>query len=164
MWLPVSLPNMTLSCTITKILLLIMPDRQTQSSIYNLRVDLHICLLSPLKRHDVRRQNFACRHVPSVCNTWAGSYVDRVHHYDKIYFRQLQHDIHLTKGKQLAECHIPCTVPSANIFTIQRVCGHRQITFSADSAWKAQDGARSAIGIQAETKCSDVLACYNKRR
>jgi len=50
---------------------------------------------------------------------------------------------YLTKGKQktkLAECHIPYTVPSANIFTVQRVYGRRQITFSADSARKAPDG------------------------
>jgi len=35
---------------------------------------------------------------------------------------------HLTKGKQntqLDECHIPYTVPSANIFAEQRVYGHR---------------------------------------
>jgi len=77
------------------------------------------------------------RGVPSVSNTWAGSYVDRGHRYD---FRPIQHqistnDLHLTKGKQnakLAECRIPYTVPSANIFSVQRVSGRRQITFSAD--------------------------------
>jgi len=73
-----------------------------------------------------------------------------------IYFRPIQHhistnDFHLTgtEGKQntkLAECHIPYTVLSANIFTIQRVYGHRQITFSADQREKPQT-ERSTIGI-----------------
>jgi len=60
-----------------------------------------------------------------------------------IYFHPIQHHFYLTEGKQntkLAECHIPYTVPSANIFTIQCVYGRRQITFSTDSARKAPDG------------------------
>ena len=36
------------------------------------------CLFAnSLKRRDVRRRNFACRRVPSMVWTWAGSYVDR---------------------------------------------------------------------------------------
>jgi len=69
---------------------------------------------------------------------------------------------YLTKGKRntkLAECHIPYTVPSANIFTIQRVYGRRQITFTANSARKAPDEVQSAMGIQAETERSKVPAC-----
>jgi len=49
-------------------------------SIYNSRVALHICLLSPLKQRDEKQQNFACRCVPSVCRAFAGSYVDKGHH------------------------------------------------------------------------------------
>ena len=42
---------------------------------------LSVCLLSPLKRRDVRRRNFARGRAPCVCNIWAGSYVDRGHHW-----------------------------------------------------------------------------------
>jgi len=44
---------------------------------------LSIWLLSPLKRRDVRRRNFACRCAPCVCRTWAGSYVDRDHRWEE---------------------------------------------------------------------------------
>ena len=42
---------------------------------------LNLCQLSPVKRCNVRRQNFACGRVP--CNIWAGSYVDRGHRWDE---------------------------------------------------------------------------------
>jgi len=44
---------------------------------------LSVCLLSPLKRRDVRRQNFACGRAPCVCRTWDGSYVDRSHRWEE---------------------------------------------------------------------------------
>ena len=44
-------------------------------------------------------------------------------------------------GKQLADCHIPYTTPSANIF-------YRTTSLWAQAARKAPDGALSAIGIQ----------------
>jgi len=87
----------------------------------NLRIDLHSCLLSPLKWRDIRWQNFTCRRMPSVCNTWTGSYVDRGHRYNIYSSNKIP--FHLTEGKQntkLAKCH---TVPSAKIFTIQCVYG-----------------------------------------
>jgi len=40
---------------------------------------LSVCLLSRLKRCDVRRRNFACSCVPSMVRTWAGSCVDGGH-------------------------------------------------------------------------------------
>jgi len=44
---------------------------------------LSVCWLSPLKRRDVRRRNFACGRAPCVCNIWAGSYVDRGHRWEE---------------------------------------------------------------------------------
>jgi len=105
--------------------------------------------------------------MPSVCNTWAGSYVDKVHRYD--IFSSNKTPFHLTEGKQntkLAKYHIPYTVPSASIFTVQRVCEHRQITFT--------DGASSTIGTDRWiTQCDKhlsrnvamlrvVLSCYKR--
>ena len=49
------------------------------------------------------------------------------HHYD--IFSSNETPFHLTERKQKtkrAECHIPYTVPSDNIFTIQRIYGRRQ--------------------------------------
>ena len=67
----------------------------------------------------------------------------------RMYFGQVDGCI---ASKQLAECHIPYTVPSANIFTIQRVYGCKLHK-------KAPDGASSTIGSQAETERSGVSAC-----
>jgi len=85
--------------------------------------------------------------LPSVCNTWAGSYVDRGHRYDIFsssttpYFRQWPSPYRRYKqNTKLAECHIPYTVSSADIFTVQHVYERRQITFSTDSARKPPDG------------------------
>jgi len=44
---------------------------------------LSVCHLSPVKRRDVRRRNFACGRVPCVCRTWAGSYVDGGHYWQE---------------------------------------------------------------------------------
>ena len=44
---------------------------------------LSVCLLSPLKRRDVQWRNFARGRAPCVCNIWAGSYVDRCHHWEE---------------------------------------------------------------------------------
>ena len=38
-----------------------------------------MCLLSPPKWLDVRWRNLACRRLPSMCRTWAGSYFHRGH-------------------------------------------------------------------------------------
>ena len=44
---------------------------------------LSICHLSPLKRRNVWRRNFACGRAPCLCNILAGSYVDRGHRWEE---------------------------------------------------------------------------------
>jgi len=54
--------------------------------------------------------------MPSVCNTWAESYVDRGHAYN--IFLSNKTAFYLTEGKQntkLAESHIPYAVLSATL-------------------------------------------------
>jgi len=71
------------------------------------------------------------------------------------------HNLPNVNKAQLAECHIPYTVSSANIFTVQCVCGRRQAPDIARSTIGIQrDGVHSAISIQAETERGDILACY----
>jgi len=72
------------------------------------------------------QMHVACRCMPTVCNTWAGSYVDRCHRSE-----ENEHLIKLSNVKKLAvnkldECHIPYTVLNANSFNVQRVYGRRQ--------------------------------------
>jgi len=44
---------------------------------------LSMCGLSPPKRRDERRRDFACRRVPTLCLTWAGSFVDGGHRWEE---------------------------------------------------------------------------------
>ena len=54
---------------------------------------------------------------------------------------------------------------SANIFTVERVCGRRQITFSADSAQKAPDGWSAQRDRHSSRKSIAILALlYNNRK
>jgi len=43
-----------------------------------------------MKWRDIRQRNFACGHVPCVCNIGAGSYVDKGHRSEEKSFKTLQ--------------------------------------------------------------------------
>jgi len=77
-------------------------------------VDLSVCLLYPLKQRDVWQRNFACRHVPSACRTFAWSYINRGNRWE-----ENEHFIQLTEGKENTTCWVPyflhcaeCRVPT----------------------------------------------------
>ena len=74
----------------------------TTSEIY-----VNVCLLSPLKRRNVRWRNFACGRVPSVFRTWAGSYVDRGHHWgENEIFKTLHFKLCNNKQQQQGDAHV----------------------------------------------------------
>ena len=80
-----------------------------------MRVALCVCLLSPLKRCDYGGEILradTCRLCARLGVT-IGKKMNILYNLPK------------ENKTQLAECHIPYTVPSANIFTIQRVYGRR---------------------------------------
>ena len=51
--------------------------------IYKIAQSVFVCYLSPPKRLDLQRPKLACRRVPRLSYTWAGSFVDRGHHWEE---------------------------------------------------------------------------------
>ena len=102
--------------------------------------------------------------VPSVCNTWDGSHVDRGH-----YWEENEHFIELTEGKQNTTCRVPYSIHCADCQRFYRtMClwaqayGRMQAPDRACSITGIQrDEARNAISIQAETERSNVSACWD---
>jgi len=130
----------------------------------------YACPLSPLKLCNVRRRNLACRCKPTVCNTWAGSYVDRSHRCE-----ENQHFSEVVECKQTcckqtisAIFHTLCRVPlcrvEPTVLMYNVSMGTGKIRDGARRWICIQwNGAHSAIGMghSSRTDRSDISACLS---